>query len=843
MPIWVLHSRHLPLVQDDELKCGDFTPHVLIGSLVDKIRHLSYKVRFLFEGASMHRASRLLVAALCFAAAIAGLYQTQSAQAQSAPAQKRAITDKDIFQFNWIGDPQISPDGTRVAFVKVTVNEKKDGYDTSIWSVSTRGDDTPHRMTDGKHDSSPRWSPDGKWMVFVRAPEPPAAPAGPGAGGRGSSPQLYMLPVSGGGESWKITDLVRGAGGPVWSPDSKMIAFTSDTSPEDLVKLHKKENAAAKDKSDGKDSDKKPDDKSSSNKSGPDAADADHESDVRVITRTVYRANGAGYLDYKHPDHIWVMNAPQGSDDEMKPKQLTSGKYSEEGVMWSKDSSTIFFTADRVDDPSYEQPHTNVYSVAATGGEPAKLLTIHMAAREMSLSPDGKHLGFCAAANEPVQSYTEPHLWVMDLAEGAKPRNLTANYDFDMCSGVGGDQGTPRAAGPDHVIWTADGNSLIASTAREGKANLVQVEIASAKITEITHGNQAVERFRATNDTAGLVVVISTPTNIGDLFWVDRTSAGAPRQLTHINNKLFSQLNLTEPEEIWYTSFDGKKVHGWIQKPPDFDPSKKYPLILNIHGGPHAAYGFVFDHEMQWMAAKGYVVLYPNPRGSTSYGQEFGNIIQYRYPGDDFRDLMIGVDEVIKRGYIDPKKLGVTGGSGGGLLTDWIVGHTDRFAAAVAQRDIASWAAWWYAADFTLFQPSWFKAPPFEDPQDYVNRSPITYIKNVHTPLMLILGEADFRTPPAAGGEEMFRALKFLKRPVIMIRFPGESHELSRSGQPWHRVERLQHIVGWFDKYLQGMSKPEYDDVTSGEVSMNPADLPGKHDANKPEASTPKPKK
>jgi dipeptidyl aminopeptidase/acylaminoacyl peptidase len=792
----------------------------------------------------LSRFSRLLAIALCCAAAIAGLAQ----------AQKRSITEKDIFQFNWIGDPQISPDGSRVAFVKVTVDEKKTGYDTAIWGVSTRGDEQPRRMTDGKHDSSPRWSPDGKWLVFVRTPESAGGAAAGGAGGagapgRGQSPQLYLLPVSGGGESWKITDLPRGAGGPLWSPDSKMIAFTSDTSAADLAKQRKKENAERKEPKDK--SEEKPEGKSPEKpEAGPaaakaaDSSDADHESDIRVITHSVYRINGAGYLDYKHPQHIWVIATPQSSEDDVKPKQLTTGKYQEDGAMWSPDSSKIYYTTTQVDDPSYGQPHADVYSVAAAGGAPEKIVTIEMAPREMSLSPDGKRLAFCASINEPVQSYTEPDLWVMDLATNAKPRNLTASYDFDVCSGVGGDQGTPRAGGPDHIVWSADGNSLIVTTAREGRANLIQVDIASAKISEVTKGNQAVERFRANKDMSGLVALISTPTNIGDLFWIDRAQAGGqPRQLTHINDKLFSQLNLTGPEEIWYTSFDGKKIQTWVQKPPDFDSSKKYPLILNIHGGPHAAYGFIFDHEIQWMAAKGYVVLYPNPRGSTTYGQQFGNIIQYHYPGDDMRDLMIGVDEVLKRGYVDPKKLGVTGGSGGGLLTDWIVGHTDRFAAAVAQRDIASWAAWWYAADFTLFQPSWFKAPPFDDPQDYVNRSPITYIKNVHTPLMLVLGEADYRTPPATGGEEMFRALKFLKRPVVMVRFPGESHELSRSGQPWHRVERLEHIVGWFDKYLQGLPKPEYDDVTD-EVSMKPSELPGRHDPNKPpEPTPPKPKK
>lgn len=736
----------------------------------------------------MHRPVRWLVPAFMILAVAAAF------------AQKRSMTEKDLFQFNWIGDPQVSPDASRAAFVKVSVNEKKDGYDTSIWSVALRGGDSPRRMTSGNHDSSLRWSPDGQWAVFVRAPEAPAGP--PAAGARPPAAQLYILPVAG-GEAWRLTDLPRGAGSPVWSPDSRMIAFTSGTSPDDLAKASRGKGPAA-DKDSGKEEAKE--------KKAGDAPE--RESDVRVITRAVYRANGAGYLDPKHPQHIWVVNLPQGSEETVKPRQLTSGNFDEGSVRWSGDSRQIYYLTNRDPEPYYSLPHADIYSVAAAGGEPAKVMSLNMGPRSLSFSPDGKQIAFCASINEPVLSYKQPDLWVSDLAAGAKPRNLTAGYDFDMCSGVGGDQGTPRAGGGDEILWTADGRSLIAVTAREGKANLVQVEIATGRMSDVTSGNQAVERYRAAGNTGKLLLLISTPTNIGDLYVIDRAGS-QPAQLTHVNDKLFSQLNITAPEEMWYASFDGKRIQGWIQKPPDFDPAKKYPLILNIHGGPHAAYGYIFDHEFQWMAARGYVVLYPNPRGSTSYGQEFGNLIQYHYPGDDYRDLMTGVDELLKRGYIDPHKLGVTGGSGGGVLTNWIVGHTDRFAAAVSQRDIANWANWWYTADFAQFEPSWFKGPPFRETRDFADRSPITYIENVKTPLMLVLGEADYRTPPDAGGEQMFRALKYLKRPVVMVRFPGESHELSRSGQPWHRIERLEHIVGWFDKYLMGMKKPEYDEPGS----------------------------
>jgi len=307
-----------------------------------------------------------------------------------------------------------------------------------------------------------------------------------------------------------------------------------------------------------------------------------------------------------------------------------------------------------------------------------------------------------------------------------------------------------------------------------------------------------------------MAILLGTPTNVGDVFLVN-TRSSEMQPVTHVNAELFAKLQLTEPEMIWYKSFDGRRIQAWVQRPPDFDAGKKYPLILDIHGGPHAAYGYIFDHEIQWMAAKGYVVLYPNPRGSTSYGQEFGNIIQYAYPGDDFKDLMAGVDELIARGWVDPEKLGVTGGSGGGVLTNWTIGHTDRFKAAVSQRSIADWGSFWYDTDFTQFTPFWFRGAPWEQEADFKARSPITYIQNVHTPLMLIEGESDFRTPPTDGGEQMFRALKYLKRPVVMVRFPGETHELSRSGKPVHRVERLEHIVAWFDKYLMGQDIHAYD--------------------------------
>jgi dipeptidyl aminopeptidase/acylaminoacyl peptidase len=736
-------------------------------------------------------------------------------------AQKRNITEKDLWDFVWIGDPQVSPDGSRVAFVRVTVNEKKEGYNTSIWSVPTAGGEEPHQLTKGDHDSTPRWSPDGKYLLLVRTTE---------KDGKSEPSQLSILPLAG-GDSFSFTELPKGAGNPVWSPDGKSIAFTSETNAEDLAKQEKKKRKEEELKkamsesspSPSPEASKKPAEKSEKPEADQAAkkaeAESEHESDIHVITRAVYREDNEGYADPKRPQHIWVVKAPRSADEKVQPKQLTRGRFDEGNVIWAKEGGQIYFTSLRVDEPYYELPKTELYSISANGGEPTKLNSIDMDLGNLSLSPDGKQIAFIASRTQPVSSYTQPDLWTVDLTPNAKPRNLTEKFDYDAGDGVFGDNAAPRAGGRNVPIWTPDGKNLIEAYGKEGKTILASFDVANGTPTDLTRGNQAVLRFRTSTDGSKIVYTTSTPTRINDLFALDR-SGGEPKQLTHVNDELFTKLNLTDPEEISYKTFDGKTIQAWVQKPPDFNPAKKYPLILNIHGGPHAAYGYIFEHEFQWMAAKGYVVLYPNPRGSTTYGQDFGNVIQYHYPGDDYKDLMAGVDELIKRGYVDEKKLGVTGGSGGGLLTNWVVGQTTRFAAAVSQRDIASWTDWWYTGDFTLFQPTWFKGPPFDDEQEFKARSPITYIKNVKTPMMFILGEADFRTPPGAGGEEMFRALKFRKIPTVMVRFPNESHELSRSGQPWHRVERLQNIVGWFDRWLMGLPKPEYEVAPKEEVSV-----------------------
>jgi dipeptidyl aminopeptidase/acylaminoacyl peptidase len=679
-------------------------------------------------------------------------------------AEKRFITEKDLLKFTWIADPQIAPDGSTIAFVRVTVNEKENRYESSLFTVVTSGADAPRALTSNVRDTMPRWSPDGRRIAFVRSIEKDGKPQ-PG--------QVYLLDMNG-GEAYPLTQDTKGVTSIEWSPDGRTVAFTAPVAGDEQDKRDDKEK--------------------------------DAKSDVQVITRAVYRANGnPTYVDAARHTHIFTVAATNA--DKPQTKQVTDGEYDEREIEWAPDGSKIYFISTRVPEPYYEANDSDLYSVPATGGTITKVASIEGTISAPRVSPDGHRIAFVGTPHgNPVRSYNQPDVFVVDAAPGSAPRNLTEAYDFDIAGGIGGDQAPPRGQSGNSIVWSKDAASLIVVSAEHGSANLKRLTIATGKVDALTNGQHAVGAFTATPDGSTIAATISTQTNIGDLFMID----AKPRQITNVNQELFSDIQQSEPEEIWYKSFDGRNIQGWILKPPNFDSGKKYPLILQIHGGPHAAYGNVYTHEFEWMAAKGYVVLFTNPRGSTSYGQEFGNIIQYHYPGDDYNDLMAGVDELLKRGYVDANRMGVTGGSGGGLLTNWTITQTQRFKAAVAQRDIADWYGFWFTADFWLAKPTWFRKAPWEDPQDFAARSPISHVANVTTPTMYVLGDQDYRTPPADGGEMMFRALKYRKIPTVMVRFPRESHELSRSGEPKHRVERLQHIVGWMDQWLQGKKNPAY---------------------------------
>ena len=677
--------------------------------------------------------------------------------ALGAAPPPRPITSADIYQFKWVADPRISPDGSLAAYTLVQVADKHDKYETSLWVVATDGQSAPRRLTSGPRDNAPRWSPDGRTIAFVRATSDTGAA------------QIYLLSLAG-GEPRQLTNLAKGAGAAIWSPDGQTIAFgstqlASDTAPPD------------KDKS-----------------------------DVHVVTRAVYRSNDRGWLDPTRHDHIWAVDVDLKADAPAKAHEVTSGNYDEDEAQWSRDGSQLLFTSDRVDEPYYDNPDDDAFAVPKAGGPMATVIDIDGPIRNVAVSPDGKTYAFAGWVNPAKrQSYTQSAVFVS--SDGKAVTKLTSG-EAEIGSAVTGDQAPPRGGGGNPLLWSADGKSLYMAMTLHGRSNIMRIDVATKAVEPVTTGAHDIIAYSATPTASRFALTLSDGTHLTELYALDPASKQLT-QLTHVNDALFSQLTLSTPERITYKSFDGTPIEAWIIKPPDFSASKKYPLILNIHGGPHAAYGETFFHEFQVMAARGYVVLAPNPRGSTTYGESFGNIIQYHYPGDDYKDLMVGVDTVIKRGYIDEKRLGVTGGSGGGLLTNWVVTQTHRFAAAASQRSIADWAAWWYTADFTLFTPSWFREPPFKDPQEYAARSPITYIQNVTTPLLLVEGESDSRTPSGSGGYTMFRALKAMHKTAVMVVFPGETHELSRSGKPVHRVARLDHIIDWFDKYLENKQVSE----------------------------------
>ena len=675
-----------------------------------------------------------------------------------------ALAPASLRDFTWVSDPQIDADGRRVAFIKTTVDAAHDDYLSDLWLLD--GDRVARALTVGAGDvTAPRFSPDGARLAFLSK--------------RSGKRQVHVLELAG-GEAWQLTDDADGVQGFAWSPEGGRIAFASRaTGP-------------------GEEADK------------PADATAGLSKPAFVTERLTTRSDGRPGWTPAHRTHIWVLATTSGA--KAAAKRVTGGDYDDAVPEWSHDGKTLYFSAVRKPDADRQATDTELYAVPADGSAEPKALTARRGPDNTPrVSPDGRwiaYTGFDEAT--PPQSYSVSHLYVISTATG-EVRALAHGLDRAIGDAVIADMGAPRGEGGG-LVWRADSQAVYFASADRGVAQLMEATL-DGRYRELTHLIDGDIRAFDIDRSGRVVAVYSNASHPAELVAFGVKDAGrheAWRSLTTFNAALVAKSAFVPYEELWYKGaaplvslFDGhgpasqQWIQSWVVKPPDFDPSRHYPLLLYIHGGPHAMYGTAFFHEMQVLAHAGYVVLITNPRGSTGYGEKFGEVIHNHYPGDDYLDLMAGVDALIGRPYIDREQLYVAGGSGGGLLSAWTVGHTGRFRAAVVERAVTNWYSFVSASDLNhYFVERWFRDLPWHDSADYLARSPLSYVDAVTTPVLVIHNENDFRVP-LDQGVEYYTALKMLGKPARLAVFADSSHGMSREGRPNQRIERLNLILEW----------------------------------------------
>ena len=605
---------------------------------------------------------------------------------------------------------------------------------------------------DGSHSrvlvqgSDVRWSPDGKRIAYIAKGEP-------------SGPQIFVRWMDAEGATSQISHLTEAPANLEWAPDGKSIAFTAQV-PVRQTEWRIAMPAAPK--------------------------GAKWIEPPKIVTKLDFRSDRIGFTD-EGLRHIFVIPADGGT-----PRQITNGDWNHNGPTFSADGKWIAFSSLRIPDAEHAFRESEIYAASVETGE-IRQLTHHPGTDgSPAYSPDGKYIAFMSADSTDHSASAESKITLMN-ADGSGRRVLTATLDRPVAG----------------VLWARDNSGVYFNVDSEGSKNFYFAPL-NGPVRQITTGKHVLTVSDVS--AAGLAVGIrSTPVKSNDVvtFAVPKTGmASAFTQVTAVNDDVLTGKVLAQTEEVWYTSKDGLKIQGWIVKPPDFDPAKKYPLILDIHGGPQAMYNVAFSFPRQNHAAEGYVVLYTNPRGSTGYGIKFTNEIKNAYPGKDYDDLMAGVDTVIGRGYIDTKNLFVYGCSGGGVLTAWVVGHTNRFTAAASLCPVIDWISFVGQTDGSGWYRN-FEKPFWEDPSEYLRRSPIMYVGNVKTPTMLMTGILDLRTPMPQS-EEFYRALKLRGIPTALLRFNNEFHGTSSTPSNFLRTQLYLH--SWFDKYS---SKPNKVNATS----------------------------
>jgi dipeptidyl aminopeptidase/acylaminoacyl peptidase len=738
----------------------------------------------------MKRNNKAALIAWAIVLILSPLAQTHSAQ---DAAGRRGITAEDYFAFEFAGDPRVSPDGRLVAYVLTTIDQRQNRRQSNIWVADVDGARPPRQFTtSAQSSSSPRWRPDGRALAFLSSrpadtggmsatpqpptpsptqptppaptpasssPQSPATASTPGPVGTATTPgvpsaltgatstdtprtQVYMLSLDG-GEALRLTNLKNGVNSFQWSPDGTRLVVTSRTGPSDL---------------------KPP------------------SSDVRHYKNTSYKFNDTGWFDDKRA-HVWVVDAGTGA-----ARQLTSGQdWNDSDPRWSPDGTRIAFVSDRTGKAFDESRNTDVWVVNADGtGALTKISDHEESDGSPRWSPDGKTIAFVGVVNQR----DHPKIWLAPASGGTASRLAAEALDLI----------------PSNLEWAEGGRALYFEAGVRGETHLFRVDVPSRKLKQVTEGARAVRSVDLDDETKRMVYVANDFKRLDDIY-VAALDGKRERQLTRLNVRLWGQLRLQDVERMTYKSADGWDVDGFLVKPVGWQEGRKYPLILNIHGGPAAMYGVDWFHEFQVYAAKGWAVFYTNPRGSTGYGQKFERGIEGEWGGKDYTDVMSGVEAVLQKyPWIDRERMGVTGGSYGGYLTNWIVGHTHIFKAAVTLRSVVNFVSDEGTRDGAYGHTPDFGGDLFEKFDLYWERSPLKYAKNVRTPILILHSDNDLRVP-LEQAEQWFRALKHFGATAEFVIFPRENHNLTRTGEPKHLVESLNWQTYWFERYLNGNSR------------------------------------
>lgn len=676
----------------------------------------------------------------------------------------RLITIEDLYSIKMLSKPRISPDGQQIAYVVTRIDEQKHAYRSAIWIASVRGGEARRFTMETKQTDSPTWSPDGRWLAFVSVREgdtsKPSDEKEQKKLGK-DKPQIWLIPTDG-GEARQLTFMEHGASSPVWSPDSKQLLFSALVGPSD------------EENDEGKPFPK-----------------------VRVIDRLWYKLDGVGFV-HDHRSHLFLADVDGG-----EPRQLTDGDWDDGDAAWSPDGSQIAFASNRAED-RWRLPGADVYVLSLQNKQAGALRCLTdgtLSSNSPSWSPDGNTLAFLASTKKRSAGHVSLYS-ITANAENAAATNLTHEFEGTCADWTNCDISDEHLMPP--PAWSSDGQTLYVLASQRGASRVYMLPRSGAgtRPATLTPGEVHISDYSFNAASDMLVLLLADATHPQEIFVRSTAPSSEIHRVTHVNDALLDELMLATPEYLSYPGADGWSIDGWVLKPHDFDPAKKYPLVVEIHGGPQTQYGYGFFHEMQMLVAQGYVVLYTNPRGSCGYGYDFANAIHAAWGEKDSLDILNGVDVLLKQGYIDEQRLGVTGGSYGGFMTNWLIGHTDRFKVAITDRCVANMASMFGASDIGWdLADDVLDTTPWEHLDKYMHMSPINYVQNMRTPLLIIHSEQDLRCN-IEQAEQLFAALKWMGREVLFVRFEGQSHGLSRGGHPRSRMERLKHIQGWFKRYL-----------------------------------------